>query len=161
MQVYTNPKWYKDSDFILRNRAKIEAFCGVKIDTTDILSMQGLGRAKMSPEAMLEVKNSKYHMSCLNGHLLFRQVSPTYRLEGILRPGTLCKPLVDYEGDVHLSESCLCPSFGNVNEDYMLTIFKNLQHAKPCYQCYLGQKFLKSTDPHILQALEILNSNHR
>ena len=64
--------------------------------------------------------------------------------------------LVDYKGDVHLSESNLCPSFGNVNDDYMLEIFNNLRNAKPCCQCALGKKFLTSENIKIQVARHLL-----
>lgn len=72
------------------------------------------------------------------------------------QPGVMCKPMVDFKGDVHLSESNLCPSFGNVNTDYMLEIFNNLRDSKPCCQCALGKKFLTSTNLKIQVAREFL-----
>ncbi len=66
--------------------------------------------------------------------------------------------MIDFNGDVHLSESWLCPSFGNVTTDYMMEIFNNLKEAKPCYGCSLGKKFLESTDPNIVKAREILSN---
>jgi hypothetical protein len=119
--------------------------------------MQDLGRAKNCPEAMAEMKASPYHMSCLNGHLMFKQLSDSTKMYGLAQPGLMCKPMVDFKGDVHISESWLCPSYGNVNTDYMLTIYNNLKASRPCYKCYLGQKFLTSTEPKIIMAREILS----
>jgi MoaA/NifB/PqqE/SkfB family radical SAM enzyme len=157
MQVYTNPKWYRHADYILQHKDEISSIEGVLVDTHDIASMQDLGRAKDCAEAMAEVKASPYHMGCLNGHLLFKQLSDTTKMYGIVQAGIMCKPMVDYKGDVHLSESCQCQSFGNVNTDYMMTIYNNLKASKPCYGCYLGKKFLASTDPKIVMAKEMLS----
>lgn len=157
MQVYTNPKWYKSSDFILKHRDEINAIPRVTVDTTDIRSMQDLGRAKTSAKAQAEIALNKYHMSCLNSHLLFKQVNTNQKLKGLVIPGLMCKPMVDFNGDVHLSESWLCPSFGNVNTDYMLDIFNNLRESKPCCKCLLGQKFLASSDANIISARNLLN----
>lgn len=153
MQVYTNLKWYKDADFIINHRADPKC----EVDTTDIRGMQDLGRAKQCPNAQDEVATNPYHMSCLNAHLLFRQVSPAHRLHGLYSLNTMCKPLVDYKGNIHLSESWLCPSFGNVNTDLMMNIFNQLRTARPCYRCSLGKKFLESAKPNIAMAREILS----
>lgn len=109
--------------------------------------MQDLGRAKNNGQAQKEVADNRHYMSCLNGHLLFKQVNPTRKLKGLdHQPGIMCKPCIDYKGDVHLSESCNCPSFGNVNDDYMLDIFNNLRESKPCCKCALGQKWLREKE---------------
>lgn len=157
MQVYTNRKWYKNADFIIAHKEEINAIPKCEVDTTDIRGMQDLGRAKQCREAQAEVAASPYHMSCLNSHLLFRQISPTRRLNGVYSLNTMCKPMVDYNGNVHLSESWLCPSFGNVNTDLMMGIFNQLRTANPCYGCALGKKFLESTKPDIVMAREMLS----
>lgn len=156
MQVYTNPKWYKSSDFILQHKNEIEAIPGIAVETADIISMQDLGRAKTSAEAQAEVALNKHYMSCLNGHLLFKQVSVTHKLEGLIRPELMCKPMVDFKGEVHLSESWLCPSFGNVNSHSPLELFNNLKASKPCCECFLGRKFLASQDAKIVAARKLL-----
>lgn len=156
MQVYTNPKWYKSADFILKHKEELNALPKITVDTTDIRNMQDLGRAKSCPEAQAEIAKNKYHMSCLNSHLLFRQINTVQKLKKLVRPGLMCKPLVDFKGDVHLSESWLCPSFGNVNTDYMMTIFNNMRNAKPCCKCSLGMKFLESQNPNIIAARDLL-----
>ena len=156
MQVYTNPKWYRSADFILEHQDEINSIPGVTIDTTDIRSMQDLGRARACDKAQVEVDSNRYHMSCLNSHLLFKQISPSQKLKGLIRPGIMCKPMIDFKGDVHMSESWLCPSFGNVNSDYMLEIFNNLRESKPCCKCALGKKFLASQDANIVAAKNLL-----
>lgn len=160
MQVYTNPKWYRSASFIMANKADIDSIPKVMVTTEDIRSMQDLGRAKGNKQAQHEVAMNHYHMSCLNGHLMFRQTDPLTRLAGLdVRPGLMCKPLVDWQGNVHLSESWLCQSFGNVNEDMMMEIFRNLQQSKPCCKCRLGLKYLSSNAPKIIAARQMMSKN--
>lgn len=158
MQVYTNKKWYKDYDQTITNAEAIQAIPKVVVDLTEIRNMQDLGRARTCEAAQKEIAVNPYHMSCLNGHLVFRQVDANKRIQGldVSSGGMMCKPLVDINGDVHLSECWHCPSFGNVNTDYHMTIFKNLQKAKPCYGCALGKKFLNSADPKLFAAKILL-----
>lgn len=157
MQVYTNSKWYRDAPYIIEHAKEINAIPKVMVETSEIRSMQDLGRAKNNEQAQMEVFNNPHFMSCLNGHLLFKQTNPTRRLMNLdAQPGIMCKPMVDYKGDVHLSESCHCPSFGNVNNHYMMEIFNNLREAKPCCQCALGKKFLKSDNLKIAVARNLL-----
>ena len=157
MQVYTNPKWYKDADYILNHKEEIESIPKVTVETTDIRSMQDLGRARNNEAAQRQIATNPYYMSCLNGHLVFKQIDQIRRLSGLdVRPGIMCKPMIDYQGNVHLSESCLCPSYGNVNDDYFIKLFKNLQEAKPCCKCALGKKFLTSEDVKIQVSRNLL-----
>lgn len=154
MQVYSHPKWYKDYDFIMAHKAEIESIDKVKI-SNETIYMQDLGRACNDEEAQAEVAKNPYFMSCVNGHLLFKQMSSLHRMNGMKPQGTFCKPMVDYKGDVHLSESCLCPSFGNVNTDLFMKLFNQLRNAKPCLKCAGGKRFFKSTRPDIMMAKEL------
>lgn len=160
MQVYTNAKWYKNSAYILKNEKEINAIPKVVVDTTDIQSMQDLGRAKTNVLAQMEIDRNSYNMSCLNGHLVFKQLNPNRRLMDIPIGRMFCKPLVDFNGDVHLSESWLCPSFGNVNTDSMFEIFKSLQESTPCGKCKLFGKFMSraESDFQLKKAKEIIYS---
>ncbi len=154
MQVYSNPKWYKDYDFIIAHKADFEAIDKVTV-SNETIYMQDLGRARYDEEAQAEVAKNPYLMSCVNGHLLFKQMQTLHRMKGMLAQGTFCKPLVDYKGDVHLSESCLCPSFGNVTTDLFMDIFNQLRNAKPCLNCAGGKRFIQSTRPDILMAKKL------
>ena len=155
MQVYSNPKWYKDYDFIMAHKTEIESIDKVSV-SNETIYMQDLGRARQDEDAQAEVAKNPYFMSCVNGHLLFKQMSPSYRMNGISPQRIFCKPMVDYKGDVHLSESCLCPSFGNVDADYFLDIFNHLRNAKPCLRCAGGKRFLQSTHPDIVAAKNLI-----
>lgn len=156
MQVYTNKKWYKDYDFIISHIKEINALPKVTVETTDIRSMQDLGRARTNADCQKEIAGSQYFMSCLNGHLLAAQVPDPAYMGRYMGVGTMCKPLVDYKGDVHLSESCKCPSFGNVVIDNHMEIFQNMKAAKPCLGCAGGRKFAQSTRSDIVNARRLL-----
>ncbi len=155
MQVYSNPKWYKDYDFIMAHKAEIESIDKVMV-SNETIYMEDLGRACQDKEAQAEVAKNPYFMSCINGHMLFKQISTLHRMKGMLAQGTFCKPMVDYKGEVHLSESHLCPSFGNVNTDLFMDIFNQLRNAKPCLKCAGGKRFIQSTRPDIIKAKAIL-----
>lgn len=156
MQIYTNKQWYKDYDFIMSQRSDFEQMGKMFFDTEPIF-MQDLGRARSDEEAQKCVSENPYFMSCLNGHLLARQ-SPFPKDFGKFAFSSMhsCKPCVDYQGNVHLSESRLCPSFGNVNTDMMLAIFQAMKQSKPCLQCRLGRKFSESTTLSICKAKAVL-----
>lgn len=155
MQVYTNRQWYRNYDRIIRYREEIDKMAKVTVDTAPLF-MQDLGRARFNEEAQKASEQNPHFMSCLNGHLLIKQASPLRRLDGMMIPNALCKPLIDFRGNVHLSESCLCPSFGNVAEDLHMEIFRNMQEAKPCLRCAGGKRFKESQRLDILKAKEIL-----
>lgn len=155
MQVYSNPKWYKDYDFIMAHKTEIESINKVSI-SNETIYMQDLGRACQDKDAQAEVAKNPYFMSCVNGHLLFRQMSSLHRMRGMSPKGTYCKPMVDYKGDVHLSESCLCPSFGNVDTDLFMQIFSQLRNAKPCLKCAGGKRFIQSVRPDIMAAKAVI-----
>ena len=67
-----------------------------------------------------------------------------------------CKPCVDPNGNVHMSESMLCPSVGNVNEHLFSDIYKNMCNFKPCGSCKDYEKFKNSTRPDLRAAKELL-----
>ena len=156
MQVYTNKTWYRDYDFIMSKKDDITTIPKVFVDS-EPLYMQDLGRAKNDPEAQKCVTENPYHMSCLNGHLIAKQSpSPKNFGEYAMAGKSNCKPCVDYLGNVHLSESRHCPSFGNVSKDLLLSLFKSMKESRPCLQCRLGRKYAESTDLAICKTKVVL-----
>lgn len=157
MQVNTDKKWYSNYDRIKENEIAINSVPKVMV-TEGPIHMQDLGRARHNAEAQAEVASNRFHMSCCNSHLMFKQsVTPGQVGSRMLQRNLVCKPLVSVSGDVHASESALCPSFGNVNADGFATIFDNVRNGRPCYGCALGQKFLTSSNPKIVAARTFLN----
>lgn len=154
-QVYTNKRWYADYDFIQDWRTELQQIPRCMVDEEEI-QMQDLGRARMNAECQAEVEKNPYRCSCLNAALTARQVR-TPKDYGIqLESNTqMCSPSVDFKGDVHLSESWLCPSVGNVTTESTDTIYSRMRQFKPCMRCK-NSKRLFDDDPKLAVAREIL-----
>lgn len=159
MQVYSNEKYYKEHGWLLRNIRQFDKFTKVIVDTSPIKSMQDLGRARTCETAQKQVRDNRFYMSCLNSILVAKQVGDPKRWgAGLQSSFHICKPLVDYKGNVHLSESWLCPSVGNVNTQDVQTIWANIKKAEPCGNCAGCRKFLASKDPKIVEARKLIYS---
>lgn len=159
MQVYTNKSFYRDYEAIKAKKPFFDSFYGrVIFEESPICSMQDLGRAKTCELAQKMCDESQYHQSCLNANLVARQVNYPGQygktLEWPLRQ--FCHPMVDFNGDVHLSESWLCPSVGNVNEHLFDDIWEGIKDYRPCGQCKGYKKFKESQDPKIVAARMII-----
>lgn len=136
IQVYTNKKWYQDYDFIVERRRELEQIPRCIVDCDSPIWMQDLGRARDNEDAQREVELNPYNCSCLNAALAAQQIKSPYDFFPILEhAGQLCKPAVDIDGNIHMSESHLCPSAGNVNTDTALAISAYMCQFKPCMRC--------------------------
>lgn len=163
MQVYTNKLFYKDYDKIHGKESFFDSFGGkVILDESPIRSMQDLGRAKNCEIAQKMCDESRYHMSCLNATLVARQIKIPRLYGNKLEQATLqfCYPMVDFNGDVHLSESWLCPSVGNVTNMFYDDIWSNITQYNPCGRCKGYKKFSESTDPKIVMARQIITGEN-
>lgn len=159
MQVYTNKAFYKDYDEIMAKKSFFASFGGkVVLETSEIRSMQDLGRARKCDLAQKMCDESKYFMSCLNSALVAKQIEYAKyygaTIENVAHH--FCHPMVDFNGDVHLSESWLCPSVGNVTKHQFSTIWENIQNYKPCGQCKGYKKFMESKDQKVILARELI-----
>lgn len=67
-----------------------------------------------------------------------------------------CKPSVDCEGNVHMSESRLCPSVGNVNTDSFADIWQRMREFRPCGHCKQYRKFTESPRADIAAARAVM-----
>ncbi len=160
MQVYTNKLFYKDYDEIHGKKSFFDSFGGkVILDESPIRSMKDLGRAKTCEIAQKMCDESRYNMSCLNSSLCAKQVNyPNLYGKTLERTAMhFCHPMVDFNGDVHLSESWMCQSSGNVVDDIFVTIWNNMVNFVPCGGCKDYQRFRRSLRPDIIKAKEILN----
>lgn len=164
-QIYSNPKWYRLHKQTVEKwnskGAKWEAKHLV-FDTTDIRGMQDIGRAKTCPEAIKEAEASPFHNSCLTSCVTLAQ-SPTaqdfFRL--MFMQQRFCTPLIDYKGDVHMSESCQCPSCGNVNTDHFDVLWCKMRAFRPCGGCLGCRRFLTEDTPKMVAARKVLGMNKR
>lgn len=157
MQVYTNKKWYKDYNYVVSHTHDYEKYNKVIVDINTHIFMQDLGRARTNAEAQKEVEQNPHFMSCLNATLMAIQIAIPYDF-GItmMLHHQFCKPSVDCEGNVHMSESRLCPSVGNVNTDNFADIWKQMRSFRPCGKCKQYRKFLDSTRADIARARAVL-----
>ena len=157
MQVYTNRQWYKDYDYVVSHRQEYEQYRKVIVDIDAPIFMQDLGRARSNPEAQREVERNPHFMSCLNTTLTAIQIAEP-QMYGITMTlhRQFCKPSVDCEGNVHMSESRLCPSVGNVNTDSFADIWQRMRAFRPCGQCRGYKKFMESQRPDIAAARRLM-----
>jgi len=145
-QVYTNKRWYQDYDFIQDWRTELEQIPHCMI-VEDQLWMQDLGRARTNAECQAEVEKNPYRCSCMNAALAAHQV-PNKKYYGIQLESRsqICSPCVDFKGDVHLSESWLCPSVGNVTTESSDIIYSRMGEFKPCMRCKNSKKLYDNED---------------
>lgn len=157
MQVYTNRQWYQDYDFIQDWKTELEQIPGCKVDDHSPIFMQDLGRARDNAEAQAEVEKNPYRCSCLNASLAARQArSPFDFIPMLEQSGQFCKPLIDIDGNIHMSESRLCPSVANLYEHSIKDIFLRMRQFKPCMRCKNSKRLFVDDDPKIAVAREIL-----
>lgn len=159
MQVYTNKLFYKDYEKIHSKKSFFDSFGGkVILDESPIRSMKDLGRARVDELSQKMVDESKYYMSCLNSVLVGMQVFYPREYGLTLEKQALhfCHPMVDFKGDVHLSESWMCQSVGNVTRDQFGEIWGNITNYEPCGKCKGYKKFMASKDPKVVMARKIM-----
>lgn len=101
-----------------------------KLDT-----MKCLGRAK--GVSMFEMKSDEYGhaSSCANAMTACKQMKRPRQWGEIEQFGLLCKPFIDFKGNVHMGESIFCKGIGNVNKDEPDKIWENMRSFKPCQKC--------------------------
>ena len=157
MQVYTNRQWYRDYDYVVSHRHEYEQYRKVIVDIDDTIFMLDIGRARTNPEAQREVERNPHFMSCLNTTLSAIQIAEP-QMFGItmMLHNQSCKPSVDCEGNVHMSESRLCPSVGNVNTDNFADIWQRMRAFRPCGHCKQYRKFMESPRPDIAAARRVM-----
>ena len=156
MQVYTHKRWYREYDYVVAHTEEYESYPGVKVDADDTIWMQDLGRARQSEAAQAEVSKNPYKMSCCNCTLAARQLKMQGFGMHLTMHGQLCKPAIDAEGGVHMSESRTCPTVGNVWKDSPAAIYERMQTYKPCGRCAGYKRFVESTEPQIVRARMVL-----
>lgn len=158
IQVCSIKGLYKNYDFISKYKTKILKLSPkVYVHTDGIRAMRDLGRAAVNEEYRKQAEDSKWFMNCLNSTLIAKQCeSPeVYSYQTFIHDQT-CKPLVDYLGYVHMSESMWCNNVGNVNTDNFSDIWNNMRNFKPCGKCSGYKKFMNSDKPNIVMSKNII-----
>ena len=125
------------------------------VSHTEGINMLSLGRAATSPKYSEIAKTTNGTTSCFATALTFAQLPYVFALKNIEMRGKMCHPLIDWKGNLHISESWLCPSFANIFEDFT-SIADKAHNWRPCGKCADYQKLLKKNDPQYLQAKQIL-----
>lgn len=157
VQVTSVKKYYKSFELIKANEDKFKALGNKLFLDLDVpLFMEDIGRARFSSEAQKDVDINPYHMSCLNACLAFKQVKNLKQVGNVLvQNRQFCKPAIDWQGNIHLSESWLCPSIGSV-WDSPIELFNKGREFKPCLACRNAKKFMASDRPDIIAARHII-----
>lgn len=150
VQVYSNPKYYQDHEWTVEHKALFRGI-GCITDFESPIFMQDLGRARKNCQE--EVKDSDHVPSCINSHLLAMQArSLNHFLVMAAMAGKFCRPLIDPDGNIHMSESWLCQKVAHVS-DGADEAFRKMKMSRPCKGCRLYQNFEK-LHPKEMQILE-------
>ena len=159
-QVYTNPKWYQLHDETV---AKYSAQAGrwrslgILLDTSDIICMSDVGRAKGCDAAVREARASKYHNMCLSAHLAAVQSDSLRQFFFLMSAqGRFCTPLVDWRGCVRMGESCLCQTVADLEAAADDAVFAKMKASRPCGGCIPCQRYLTEQTPKMCAVRRIL-----
>lgn len=138
VQVYSNPKYYRDHDWTVEHGPQFRSI-GCIADFDSPIFMQDLGRARNNCKE--EVKENDHVPSCINSHLCAMQThSLTEFFWACVQAGKFCRPLIDINGGIHMSESWLCPTVANVSEG-VKEAFRKMRASRPCKGCQLYKNF--------------------
>lgn len=152
VQVYSHPKYYKNHEWTVSHEAQFRSI-GCIPDFKSPIFMQDLGRARKNCQE--EVSESTHVPSCINSHLLAMQTRSLQAFHwATIQAAKFCRPLIDPEGNIHMSESCLCPTVASVF-DGMDKAFDKMKRSRPCKGCQLYKNF-EQLHP---KEMEILNQS--
>lgn len=125
----------------------------------DGLNLLALGRTLDSPDLLEEAANSLGTTSCFSSALTAAQLPYPQSIQNMESRNKFCHPLIDWKGNLHWSESWLCPSFGNITEPFE-SLCTKAQQWRPCLGCPDAKKIFSHPDPKYKVASEILKLNH-
>lgn len=139
------------------NQSKIKALFPKAFIVTrnEVVQLKALGRTTKSRELMEKAKNSEGTMSCFASALTSVQLPYLDAMLAMFMRGKLCHPLVDINGNLHWSESWLCPSFANIQEPFE-DICRKAHEWKPCMRCADAKKLINNNTPNYIQAKKVL-----
>ena len=138
VQVYSHPKYYPDHEWTVEHAARFRSI-GAIPDFESPIFMQDLGRARKNCQE--EVRESDHVPSCINSHMLAIQTRsfPDFFM-ACLQAAKFCRPLIDPDGNIHMSESWLCPAVAHVS-DGATEAFRKMRASRPCGGCQLYKNF--------------------
>ena len=150
VQVYSHPDYYRDHEWTVAHEAQFRSI-GCLTDFRSPIFMQDLGRARKNCQE--EVAASDHVPSCINSHLIAIQTRSMQQfLSAAAQAGKFCRPLIDPNGDIHMSESWLCPAVAHVS-DGVAAAFQKMQQSRPCGKCRLYKNF-EQLHPEEMKVLE-------
>ncbi|MBO4499177.1 MAG: radical SAM protein [Bacteroidaceae bacterium] len=138
VQVYSNPLYYPKHEWTVEHEQQFRSI-GISPNFTDPIFMQDLGRARSNCRE--ETEASSCVPSCINSHLLAVQAHSMHQF--LLMAGQaakFCRPLIDPDGAIHMSESWLCPAVANIS-DGCDEAFRKMRQSRPCRGCRLYRNF--------------------
>lgn len=138
MQIVSTKRLYKSYEQVWDRAEEIKAI-SPKIQMFDTIPgpIKPLGRAKDNPLFSKEIEDSKSAPSCINPTLVVRQTRSMKEMVLAMEIlGMICKPMVDIDGNVFMSECALCPSVGNISEG-SLVLYQRMKEFLPCNGCRL------------------------
>ena len=140
VQVYSNPKYYRDHEWTVAHEQQYRSI-GCTPDFHSPIFMQDLGRA--SKNCLEETEQSTHVPSCINSHLIARQATDFQNFFRMcVMAAKFCRPLIDPDGNIHMSESWRCPVVSHVS--YGATeAYRMMRASRPCQCCRLYQNFVK------------------
>lgn len=136
MQIVSTKRLYRSYELVWSRAEELQAI-SPKIQMFDTIPgpIKPLGRAKNNPIFAKEIEDSKSSPSCINPVLVARQTKSMKEMISALEiRGMVCKPMIDIDGDVFMSECTLCPSVGNI-VDGAFTVYQNMKCFLPCNGC--------------------------
>ena len=140
VQVYSNPQYYRNHEWTVTHEAQFRSI-GCCPDFIDPIYMQDIGRARKNCTA--EVEANTHSPSCINSHLLALQSMTMQQFSALtIASGKMCRPLIDVNGGIHMSESWLCPTVAHINDGIHLA-FQKMRASRPCGGCRLYQNVIK------------------
>lgn len=138
VQVFSHPKYYQDHDWTVEHEQQFRSI-GCIADFKSPIFMQDLGRARQNCQE--ETEQSDHVPSCINSHLIAVQAySLPHFLSMAAQAAKFCRPLIDPNGNIHMSESWLCPAVAHVS-DGVAAAFRKMKASRPCQGCRLYKNF--------------------
>lgn len=138
VQVYSHPKYYKDHEWTVERKAQFRSI-GCIADFESPIFMQDLGRARKNCKE--ETAESDHVPSCINSHLIALQAGSLRQfLLMAAQAAKFCRPLIDPDGGIHMSESMLCQQVAHI-DDGVEEAFRKMRASRPCKGCRLYKNF--------------------
>jgi hypothetical protein len=150
VQVYSNPKYYRDHEWTVEHEQQFRSI-GCLPDFDSPIFMQDLGRARKNCQE--ETKASTFIPSCINSHLIAMQATDFPHFFAMcVGAAKFCRPLIDPDGNIHMSESWRCQAVAHVS-DGVAEAFRKMRDSRPCKGCRLYKNFVE-LHPREMEALE-------